>query len=124
IVSFSFANETVVVLGATLSFQLDLALSDAFALEVDRLEFTGANVQELQVRFGEFLTLFAEDVTLDLNPAEGEPIITFGGSPHGGGTGVRLGNNASGTIFDGWGGAAGQFAIGRRGEIFILPEFF
>lgn len=75
-------------------------------------------------RMSDLVTLFAEDVVLDFTPAAGDPAINFGGSPLGGGTGVRVGNDSTGNIFNGWGGSAGQFAIGRHGEIFILPDFF
>ena len=122
--SFSFAEGAIAVTGADLTFDLRLTAAPGPGLAIEHLEFNGASIDEVEVQFGELLTLFADDVTIDFNPAVGEPMITFGGTPASGGTGVRLGNDATGSIFDGWGGAAGQFAIGRNGELFVLPEFF
>jgi hypothetical protein len=81
--------DIIEVQGAALAFHMmvsaNLSAGFQLSMNLNQIEFQGANICSVAVRIGKpnettLLTLRAENVGINFNPAPNQPIITFGGS--------------------------------------------
>lgn len=109
--SLSFKmGSSVQVDNATLNFNMVLKTGDGFSISVDTLKLDSATVDKVTLAFGSLMTMVGTNVAINLNPAEGDYIASFG----------SLSVTLTGL---GLGGTARQFAIDEDGNIATLPGF-
>ena len=85
--SFEFGDGLVEVENASITFEFVLVVNAGLQtdLAASHVTLLDASVDRVSVRFGEFITLFADSAVgsslmIDFTPSDGAPVITFGGS--------------------------------------------
>ena len=120
-------QDVFTVEGAGLDFSLVLAAdpSSGFAVSVESVELTGAQVDLVRLKLGDVVSVEGTNVQLDLTAGADEPLVIFqGAAPADGGPPA---DGSATIVFDallgGWGGTLYNFAVGSDLSLYLLDGF-